>query len=296
LLSAGLTDLLPEALEFVPAGRFAAFVVDCEPAWDQQWKCRLLDARGEAELAAHIADPGGMAAKLASPIERSIVVSSLLELENPSARIRLEMRVRGRTGPTARKIGSRGLAIVADASPHRMHVRRPGEARTTRNSLQLELRPSEDCYLTLVHVDSEGSLLQAFPNRYQRSDFLPQGRVQGGQTVSIPDSLQAGNQAGFHLDYAPPAGEDTVRAFCMTQFGDAVRLREQIERLAERTTDRGTSSAGTGPLFSQLAANLSDTAVRGLVIVDDTVQEPQAAPGQVPPDWTAASVTIEVGE
>jgi len=240
-----------------------------------------------------------MGPEIARVISRLIVVGSVLALENPAARIQLEMRVPGETKRPERPVGMRGMMITADLSPHSLHFYGSGARRTPENSLQLEVRASRDCYLTLIDVDSEGGLLQLFPNPLSESrEFHRQGRIDGGQSVLIPDSLETGNRAGFHIDYGPPAGEDTVRAFCATELRDAQMLRERIAQVPGSTETRHASPAEARAMFSELGRDLSGAATRGLVVVPDEAGAGQSSgqPQAGEADWTTATVTLQIGE
>src|SRR6202044_1415096 len=109
--------------------------------------------------------------------------------------------------------------------------RHPSETRSAENSLQLDIDVSADCYITIVDVDSEGSMTVLFPNNYQHGDFLVNGAIRAGQHYLIPDSLDSGNRAGFYWDYGPPHGTDTVRVFASSGLATATVIRERINAL-----------------------------------------------------------------
>jgi hypothetical protein len=67
----------------------------------------------------------------------------------------------------------------------------------------------------------------------------PQGRVRANELVTIPDSLAPGNRAGFHWDYSPPAGMDTVRVFASTDAATANAIRQRIRSNLARITPIG---------------------------------------------------------
>jgi hypothetical protein len=302
-LQSGLRELLGGAVELVPPGQFAAFVIDCQPgvdpgtAVDEGWSCTLLDPQGESPVATLTAREDSMAQEIARVIARTSVVGAMLALENPTSRIQLEMRVRGEAARTERPVGKRGVVITADLSPHRLHFYQPGTRRTPQNSLQLEIRSDRDCYLTLVDADSEGGVLQFFPNELsERAGYYPDGRISAGETVLIPDSLESGNRAGFHTDYGPPAGEDTIRAFCATHLCDAQTLRDRIARISSSKGAR--SPVAVRGVFSDLGRDLSAVATRGLVVSADQPAPAATVGSSSTPeaDWTAATITLRIDE
>jgi hypothetical protein len=192
-------------------------------------------------------------------------------------------------------LASRDIKLVADTGPAQLHSRRQGEARSSQNSLQLSIAVNADAYLTIVDVDTEGNMNVLFPNDYQHSEFYPNGAVHANQRVLIPDSLQSGNRAGFHWDYSPPSGTDTVRIFASTDLATAGTIRQRIKSLLP-PADQGRAnpqSRGLGADLGTLRAELARLATRGIATVADSAASPPTA---APADWAATSVTIEVAD
>ena len=207
-------------------------------------------------------------------------------------------------------------------------IRRPKEARSEKNSLQLEVSVSADSYLTIVDVDSEGGVNLLFPNNYQERSFVADGLVHAGETILIPDSLKSGNRAGFYWDYTPPKGTDTVRVFTSTDVQTAQMLRQRVQTLQTTTsqTSGGVKTRGVAAGIGTIRQDLAKIATRGIVTVYDPtshvpgspiVDQPEpssvtsapTAPAAVTPpapasepavptspaaDWAATSVTILV--
>jgi hypothetical protein len=204
--------------------------------------------------------------------------------------------------------------VVADTSAPRYRIRKEGEPRTRENSLQLAIHASADCHLTIVDVDSEGGVNVLFPNAAQGEGFYPEGKVPGGETVLIPDSIEGGNRARFFLDYGPPSGLDTIRVFASVSPDTTGMIRE----IAGRSRgDVGTRSISKS--FRELQLALARP--RGVVVIGDEASEtgaagpdaieasgsggPEAAAlaadepgleeaGAAEGDWTARSITILV--
>ena len=161
--------------------------------------------------------------------------------------------------------------------------------------MQLNITVSADAYLTIVDVDSEGNMNVLFPNDYQQNGFYPEGAVRAGQQVLIPDSLQSGNRAGFHWDYGPPRGTDTVRVFASTDLMTANIIRHRIGRLQQSANqNRGDlETRAIGDDFGSLRAELATLATRGITTVPG---QDANKPAVVPADWAATSVTIQVAD
>jgi hypothetical protein len=313
--------------QIVEAGQPAHFLVDVK---DNQ--LQLYSADGLQVVGSFAMDSAQWGAGLTMVLSRSANASELLTLDNPSAQLKVDVRVAG----TPRR-ATRGIAIVADTQPAQYHFRHGTEPRNSTNSLQLEIQTTADSYLTIVDVDSEGHLNLLFPNEHQQASFYPEGRLRAGELATIPDSLQQGNHAGFHWDYAPPQGTDTIRVFASTDFETAQAIRQRVRAIPPPAT-AGTavvmtrSAVSTG--VNNLRHDLAHVATRGLTSIYDPTpaalraQAPTAAaaqptappPAPLPPqppanttlspaiaqstaqasavtpaaDWTATSLMIEV--
>jgi len=301
-LRAALRKRLPE-IRFVGSGEFARFVVRCRGA-----SCAVTGADGLFAIAdLEAGDVEVLAERLGNLFARSLTASELLALDNPAASLELELGVVAAASAEARPGDERGMVVIPSTDSPRFRIRQPGEPRTASNSLQLRVASDADCTLTVVDVDSSGRVQVIFPNAVsERKGYFPDGALQAGKPLLIPDSLAPGNRAGFHIDYSPPAGSDTVRAFCTRDPRAAQALRTAVAALdPDAPATRGASGSGLGGLRQQLASLAS----RGLQIVEDVpppvveepVPEPVAEPVAPPPpawraDWAAASVTIEVTE
>ena len=314
-------------ITIVEPGQPAQFLVELKGN-----QLQLFSADGLQQLSSFALDSAQWGAGLARVLSRSASASELLTLDNPSAQIKVDVRIAGTPHRQPR-----GIAVVADTQPAQYRIRRDGEPRTANNSLQLEIQATADSYLTIVDVDSEGHLNLLFPSVHQQPSFYPDGRVRAGESVTIPDSLQSGNHAGFHWDYAPPAGTDTVRVFASTDLETAQAIRQRIAITSPPgtlATAMVTTRSVVTTKVTNLRQDLSRIATRGLASVYDTTPaaltsqsavastpaptaQPPAHLESRPPastnvspaiaqstaqtsdlasaaDWTAASLTIEV--
>jgi hypothetical protein len=266
---------LPD-VQFKPPGQFARFLLELEGD-----TCKVFGADGVylvSELPA--GDVDALADQLAGLFSRSMTTAELLALDNPASELSLEISVGTRLASRDEEGPNRALLVVADTSAPVYRIRKPGEPRTPQNSLQLAVKSSRECFLTVVDVDPEGSVNLLFPNPISESKgFHPGGRIPAGQMVLIPDSLERGNQAGFHIDYAPPAGTDTVRGFCVTNEDTASALRSSIEQIATRTRGLGTRGGSQSPAevlrssFGGLSTALTGVTSRGLKLVASDAEE-----------------------
>ena len=297
---------------FVGEERFARFVVELEAQ-----RCRVFGADGSFEITSFPIDGGAegetrLAASLAALFARSMNAAELLAIDNPAAQLDLELEVVGQTATASMPAATEGRAIlVSSTEAQRYRIRREGDSRTSENSLQLRVRSSEECSLLLVDVDSEGGVRVLFPNPLSEAKaFLPGGRIPAGEAVQIPDSLDSGNRAGFYFDYAPPAGIDTVRAFCFLDPRVAGLTAESIASLDAEAAATGTRGGVRRVLMERLRPALDRVASRGIVVVANAPETPpsdpepalESAPTEPPPaeivrsDWAAAAVTVTVEE
>jgi hypothetical protein len=269
-LQAALRAKIP-SVRFVAAGEFARFHVE-----ESDGRLRLLGADGRSEV---VPLPGtsdeAVATALAVQLQRSISAAELLALDNPASELEL------------------ALELVAP-SDTRFRVRLPGEPRLPENSLQVRVVASRACHLTLVDIDSAGGVQTIFPNPIsEQRGFLAGGWLEANTPREIPDSLASPNRAGFFIDYAPPQGVDSVRAFCATERRVAVALRAAIAELASDTGATATRGAARRAVLSARSA-----LTRGVRIVADGAPEQQPDQQEALPvgDWAAASLTVRVGE
>jgi hypothetical protein len=272
-------------LVLVAADQPARFLVDL-----QGQTVRLLSADGLRVMGRFALSDDSSATDMARVASRSAKAAELLALDNPSSQLVVSVRVSG-TGP----VNTRDIRLVTATGPARLHSRHQEEARNALNSLQLDIGVNADAYITIVDVDPEGNMNVLFPNDYQQPDFYANGAVRAGERVLIPDSLQTGNRAGFHWDYSPPRGTDTVRVFASTDLATAETIRRRIRSLQQSANqNRGNvETRGIPGDLGTLREELAGLATRGI----KTVADPAAhGPAAAPADWAATSVTIEVEE
>lgn len=306
-------------VELVGPDQSARFSVDMQGGW-----LRLLAADGLQVVGTFsMSEPWGNG--VATIVSRSANASELLTLDNRSSQLKIDVRVTGAVKPKP-MVGTRGITVAADTQAAAYRIRRQGHPRTEHNSLQLEIRANTDSYLTIVDVDSEGGVNLLFPNSYQQPGFYPDGWIRANETVLIPDSMQAGNKAGFYWDYSPPKGTDTIRVFTSTDLQTAHMLRERIKALQASAgqSNAPVQTRSVARAMQSIRSSLGTVMARGIITVaDDTSHMPgtiapppmdlvtpaplattPAAGFAEPPsvaaqpasspvaDWTATSVTV----
>jgi hypothetical protein len=320
-----LGERLQGIVEVVGEEKFARFILDRIPEAASRWS--ISDSTGLAAVRVFEEQAvEALAGKLERFLVRSRNATELLALENGVSALDLEVEVHRGSRPaaagpagletTAFGEDRRAIRVVADTAAPRYRIRKEGEPRTRENSLQLEIRATADCHLTIVDVDSEGGVNILFPNATQGEDFYPDGRVPGGETVLVPDSLEGGNRARFFLDYGPPSGLDTIRVFASVSPETTRAIREMIGRAAGEVGTRSISKS-----FREMQLALArprgvvvvgdvggDPASSGLELVEppdggglDLAEDPAeeqagAETGAMEGDWTARSLTILVEE
>ena len=283
VLASLLKERLP-GLRFVGEGEFARIIVRLV---GRQWQ--LFDASGlQKKQVFDDAANDKVAQRLLQILERSSNSLALLALDNPASDIQLDIGVK-----TENDTGSRGLVKVKENARPGYRVRRSGEPRGHANSLMIEVVADRPVYLTIVDVDTEGTVTQLFPNSYQRPDFFADGFLPANSIALIPDSLKSGNRAGFHWDYSPPAGRDTLRVFASEDLQTAQLIRRFIA---------GGNGGSQG--FAQLGDELAEINTRGIKVVADSDDDSDAedAVASVAPtsegfkqtNWTARSLVLEI--
>lgn len=297
-----LLDLVPPAMarsirelvsadlpgvDFVDADSFARFIVDVE-----EGVCNVYGLGGLNVLDSFPAADARQVAERVIPLfARSSSASILTSLRNPSSRLSLELRE-----ALPASSGARGFQAVSSGNPSAYRFRKDGDARTATNSLMLEVRADADCYITIVDVDQTGGITQLFPNDYQNPAFLPDGLIPGNATVRIPDSFEAGNEAGFFWDCGPPTGQETIQVFAVTDPETADFYRATIAEMAGEMEGRGARSLARDPLGA-LRESLTDRwAARGFEVVSAGEEPPEDVDtgGSEVPEWNTASVTVLV--
>jgi hypothetical protein len=270
-------------VRIVGANESARFLIDMKGP-----DVRLLTADGLHVVGMLGAMDDIAAAELNRQLQRSINVTEILTLDNPASRLIVKAHVVGRE-----PLAIRGITVVADTEAAHMHVKRANEERAAGNSLQLEVNVSADAYLTIVDVDSEGSVNLLFPNSSQLSGFHRDGAARGGEPVVIPDSLQPGNGAGFYWDYSAPGGTDTIRVFASTDFATANKIRQRI--LAMRASkSAGMSTRAVAGEVAGLREDFAQLATRDIVLAHD--QGPKPMNSSATADWAATSLTVQVND
>jgi hypothetical protein len=258
-----------KAIDFVGSDAPSRYIIDVG-----ETTLKLLTADGLQTVGQFDLGNDKWAADAARDIERSLKASELLSLDNPASQLTVNVSV------ISDRPATRDIVLVANTQPSRLRVRAAGDARTPINSLQLAVGANKNAYLTIVDVDPEGNINVLFPNNSQRPQYLPQGFVQAGENVLIPDSLAPQNVAGFYWDYSPPKGMDTLRVFACTDLAGAESIRRRLASLQTAVVQ----SPGADPL-SFLHDDLQRMTARGIRIE-------AAAPTGAVADWAATSVSV----
>jgi hypothetical protein len=243
---------------FVGEQEFARFVIE-----RKNENLHVLSADGGKEVMVLPTQLNSQSVEsLSQVIVQSRNASQLLNLENPASQMNLSVRVV--------QMSQRGIAVVSDTMEAPIyHIRKTNEPRSLSNSLQLEVTSDTDAYITIVDVDAEGNVNVLFPNSYQNPQYHEDGFIMAGRTVLLPDSLQSGNKAGFHWDYANPPGVDTIRVFASTDRQLTNRIRESVEAGSMEGLDGGRESNNSMTHLANLRQGLIETVTRGLVTVPD---------------------------
>lgn len=254
-------------VKFVGEREFARFVVESRGDG-----LHVLSADGTKELMTLPVKPNTQAiASLSQVLVQSRNASQLLNLENPASQMHVSVRVV--------QVGERGIAVVSDKMEAPVyHIRQANQPRSLSNSLQLEVTSDTDAYITIVDVDAEGNVNVLFPNSYQNPRYYPDGFINAGRTVLLPDSLQSGNQAGFHWDYANPPGVDTIRVFASTTPELAKRIRRAVAGGNAQSPGGRPQMTNSLAHLASLRQELVESVTRGLITVPDDSAAPVSQP------------------
>ena len=123
----------------------------------------------------------------------------------------------------------------------------------------------------------EGNVNVLFPNAYQNQNFYPDGFVRAGRSILLPDSLNGGNRAGFHWDYANPPGVDTIRVFATTDRQLTNRIRQSVGSSGQSGLNQGVIVGKPMAQLVSLRNELIGGMTRGLITVpDEPMIEPAA--------------------
>jgi len=119
------------------------------------------------------------------------------------------------------RVRERIKADATGAKNFNVSVWIPGGRRAWRKgeNLVFQFRAERDCYLNLMHFDSEGRAQLLFPNEWQQECF-----VKGGQVYSIPDETM-----NFNFKVSEPFGTDIVMA-----VATAVKTKDLYEFRKDR--------------------------------------------------------------
>ncbi|HEY2675794.1 MAG TPA: caspase family protein [Steroidobacteraceae bacterium] len=276
-----------DVVKIVGANEPARFLVDASGS-----ELHLLTADGLHIVGRFGYSGGATAADLTRLLHRSINVNEILTLDNPASRLLLAAHIAGRA-----PLGTRGVTVVADTQAAELHVRRPTEIRSASNSLQLEVRVNADAYVTIIDVDPAGEVNLLFPNDYQQPDYHRDGAVRSGEPALIPDSLGAGNRAGFYWDYSPPSGVDTLRIFASTDLATANTIRRRVSAMRRGAAQGATGTRAIQNGVIQLRRDFVELATRDIVLIrDQGLVQPGSGATTVAPDWAATSLTVQVSE
>ena len=278
LLKRSIPGEIGANVDWVDNASDADAVIDCT----DERNCDVYGPNGIVRVARFMSpelQPGadGVVIRLADVAINARSVAELLSIDESSSVINLRLGATGRAPTASVPQGTRGIKLTASVANHHIRFYVPPEPRTHLNSLQLTVQTDAPCYLTLVSVDSAGIVTQLLPNPIaDERRFLPDGYLQAYREYLIPDSMTDDNQAGFHMDYAPPAGTDTVRAFCTANLSLAESLRADIDQIVD----------------GRPGVSLTDTLVANRGLTGLRPDQAQSNPG----DWGSATITIDVAQ
>ena len=195
LLKRSISSEIIQDIEWVDSVNDADAVIDCT----DENNCDVYGPNGIVRVAkltvpfsdAQDADSASGADRIMSRLAEVAInadsVAELLSIDVASGAINVQLNATGRAAASSAPQGTRGIKLTANVANHNIHFYEPPEKRTDLNSLQLSVQTDAPCYLTLVSVDSAGTVTQLLPNPIQVQQRIYSGRIPAG-IPGIPDS------------------------------------------------------------------------------------------------------------
>ena len=111
----------------------------------------------------------------------------------------------------------------------------------------LQVKPTKDCYITVVNLAANDSVYMLFPNQFQLDNL-----VSANRTIGIP--TREAREKGLHIHVAPLAGHKKD-----TELVRVIATRQKIHLLEEADVSGGFGSIGTPKLaVTKLARLISE--------------------------------------
>ncbi|TGK22014.1 DUF4384 domain-containing protein [Leptospira fluminis] len=130
--------------------------------------------------------------------------------------------------------------------------------KTYKNNepVNFQVRVSEDCYLYLILLQSDGDTILLFPN-----DSSPSNFAKAGSTIQIPDG-----KSGYILAAGEPFGRDMIKAIA-----------------SKKNLDLFSATPVPGTPFGRIT-NPFDVVARGIKKINTEIREEE---------WNSAEITIQ---
>ena len=183
LLKRSIPSAIDQDIEWVDSISEADAVIDCTSEND----CDVYGPNGTIRVAkltvpstspqgaSGVSGMDGIVSRLAEAAINADAVAELLSIDVTGGAINLRLNATGRAATGSAPQGTRGIKLTAAVANHNIRFYESPERRTDLNSLQLSVLTDVPCYLTLVSVDSAGTVTQLLPLR----------RIRCGQCLEI---------------------------------------------------------------------------------------------------------------
>lgn len=100
------------------------------------------------------------------------------------------------------------------------------------DTLTLQVRASQDAYITVLEVGTSGKVHIIFPNRYQENN-----RVSANEIVAIPS-----DESHFRIRVGGPAGRDVIKVFATYEPLSVLARQRLVQEGAYYTTPQNARS------------------------------------------------------
>ena len=156
-------------------------------------------------------------------LKQSLPSVQLRQLQNPDSSIRINARLLNTLEDNTKR-----PSLLSDPT---LYIRGQNEPTNKFNSLQLEVWINKPSFLTILDVDSEGAIRVLFPSPFQESSYYSKGFIPSKTKVTLPDSLDSSNRAGFVWDIGEPRGRETLYIFASSDELVAKKVRQLTQKV-----------------------------------------------------------------
>lgn len=179
------------------------------------------------------------------------------------------------------RIGNTGVDLIdAEHRTGRLRVtlRTADERRSYKDgeAIVAHVRATQDCFLTIVSVDSEGEITLLLPN-----DWEPEAKLKAGQTAQMPSK-----EMGFQFFATEPHGPTILKAIATRRPLNLKGVNRQVLRAKGFARLGNTKAIGVRPR-NKVGGNGDVRPQANAILTDDTLDEMFR-----PDEWATATWSL----